>query len=88
MARTTCLSCGHEISTGDAVCPFCGARRKPRLAGPPFWGTPGARRTSTVIGILLALVLAAYLAWTIATHGKDADTSRSVPVSSGAGSTR
>ncbi|MDB4950782.1 MAG: hypothetical protein JWM27_3431 [Gemmatimonadetes bacterium] len=82
MASTTCLSCGHEIDTADAVCPHCGARRKPRLAGPPFWGTRGARQASTIIGIVLALALSAYLGWTIFTHGKGEPVSNQVPVKS------
>jgi hypothetical protein len=79
---TTCLNCGSEIEAADRVCPACGARRRSRQGPWMVWGGTRRRRVSAMIGLLLALVLLAYLGWTIATHGKGETRSNPVPVHS------
>ena len=77
---TTCLSCGDEIDDGERVCPACGARRRSKLGSPALWMGRSARHRSTVVGIAIAVVVAAFLAWHIATQGHGPDVQRHLPV--------
>lgn len=75
-----CLSCDTPIDDGESVCPACGARRRSKLGSPALWMGRSARHRSTVVGILVAVVVAGFLAWHIATQGRGPDVPRHVPV--------